>query len=160
MLGSVWKERGIESCLLAPESSTLASTQPDPAATSSQNTEISNQSKTRICHFIRTSGRSTIIPSMPRTNSGPAKSRMQTQLQAHIRVQNSLLSKDTSEECLVVSNLSTNNSQLVQRILLPRKMKKIKYLVQLLCRPYPKRRMTPKLSIRNEDFYIFIVRGL
>jgi len=112
MRGSVWKERGIEGCLLVPELLTQDFTQQDQAATFSQNTEILNRSKTRICHFIRTSAHSTIIPFMLRTNWVPAKFLMQTHNQAaHLRVIQSykLQSKNTSEECSVVSNLSTNN---------------------------------------------------
>ena len=40
MRGSVWKERGIEGCLLVPELLTQDFTQQDQAATFSQNTEI------------------------------------------------------------------------------------------------------------------------
>lgn len=130
--GSVWKERGIEGCLLVPELLTQDFTQRDQAATFSRNTEILNRSKTRICHFIRTSAHSTIIPFMLRTNWVPAKFLLQTHNhQAHKRLQSNLQSKDTSEECSVVSNLSTNNCllwiQRTPRILLqalPREMTK------------------------------------
>ena len=108
--GSVWKERGIEGCLLVLELLIQDFTRQDQAAIFSQNTEILNRSKTRICHFIRTSALSTIIPFMLRTNWVPAKFPLLTRNQlAHQRVRSNLQFKDTSEECLVVSNLSINN---------------------------------------------------
>ena len=114
--GSVWKERGIEGCSLARELWTQDSIPQDQAATFSQNTEILNRSKTRICHFIRTSAHSTIIPFTLRTNWVPAKFPMLTRNQvAHQRVQSKLQFKDTSEECSVVSNLSINNCLWIQR---------------------------------------------
>jgi hypothetical protein len=125
--GSVWKERGIEGCLLVLELLIQDFTRQDQAAIFSQNTEILNRSKTRICHFIRTSALSTIIPFMLRTNWVPAKFLMQTHnQQAHKRLQSSLQSKDTLEGCLVVSNLSTNNCLWIQRTprILPRETRK------------------------------------